>query len=172
MQQIFDALQALLGGVLRLALWALMAVLALFMLMNIVAFWWASFHWYRTLETFSIAAFLPDVALFFLLFLAVAAVLPDEIPEGRFSLEEFYWREAPYFWTLNILTVILIILHLGPRNNPGDWRGFLIGEAENMFFVVIMIGLLVTRRAWYHYTVIAMILVMVGGDYLVETIKA
>ena len=33
MQQIFDALQALLGGVLRLALWALMAVLALFMLM-------------------------------------------------------------------------------------------------------------------------------------------
>ena len=41
-----------------------------------------------------------------------------------------------------------------------------------MFFVVIMIGLLVTKRAWYHYTVIGMILVMVGGDYLVETIKA
>ncbi|MEN9886919.1 MAG: hypothetical protein RL758_1497 [Pseudomonadota bacterium] len=33
MQQIFDALQALLSGVLRLAVWALMAVLALFMLM-------------------------------------------------------------------------------------------------------------------------------------------
>ncbi len=147
-------------------------ILALFMLMNIVAFWWASFHWYRELDNFSIGAFLPDLALFLLLFLAVAAVLPDEIPEGRFSLKEFYWREAPYFWSLNILTVVLIIIHTGPRNNPGDWRGFLLGELENIFFVVMMIGLLMTRRAWYHYAVIASIIVMVGGDYLVETIKA
>lgn len=148
-------------------------VLALFMLLNIVAFWWASFNWYRTLDDFSIGAFLPDVALFYLLFLAVAAVLPDEIPPGRFSLREFYFREARYFWSLNILTVILIIAHIGPRNNlDGDWRAYLLGELENFFFVFIMIGLLITKRAWYHYAVIAIIMILVGGDYLVQTINS
>jgi hypothetical protein len=56
--------------------------LAFFMLMNVIAFWWASFSWYRELGDFSIGAFLPDVALFVLLFLGVAAVMPDENP-GR-----------------------------------------------------------------------------------------
>ena len=60
--------------------------LAFFMLMNIIAFWWASFNWYRELGDFSISDFLPDVAVFVFVFLGAAAVLPDEIPEGRLSL--------------------------------------------------------------------------------------
>ena len=71
------------------------------------------------------------------------------------------------------VTVILIIVHVGPRLDPArDWRAFLGEELENIFFVLMMVGLLVTKRAWYHYAVIGIIFVLVGGDYLVETIKS
>lgn len=67
-------------------------LLALYMLLQVIATWWATFNWYRKLAEFTIGAFLPDVAMFVVLFLATAAVLPDEIPEGRFSLRKYYFR--------------------------------------------------------------------------------
>ena len=147
--------------------------LALFMLTNIIAFWWASFNWYRELGDYSIGAFLPDVALFLLLFLGAAAVMPDEIPEGRFSLKDFYFREARYFWSLMILFVIMIIVLVDPRGQPnGDWRAFLDNSAKNIFGLALMIPLLVTKRAWVHYSVIVVIMLMVGSDFLVETIRS
>jgi hypothetical protein len=147
--------------------------LALFMLTNIIAFWWASFNWYRELGDYSIGAFLPDVALFLLLFLGAAAVMPDEIPEGRFSLKDFYFREARYFWSLMIPFVIMIIVHVDLRDEPSvDWRAFLGSSAKNIFSLALMIPLLVTKRAWVHYSVIVVIMLMVGSDFLVETIES
>ena len=141
--------------------------LALFMLMNVITFWWASFNWYRELGDFSVGAFLPDVALFVLLFLGVAAVLPDEIPESGFSLKDFYFREARYFWSIMIMMVILIIVYIDPRYSGGEGS-----QLENIFGVVLMVALLVTKRPWVHYLVIAFILLTVGSDYLVETIRS
>ena len=147
--------------------------LALFMLMNIIAFWWATFNWYRELGDYSIGAFLPDVALFTLLFLGAAAVMPDEIPDGRFSLKDFYFREARYFWSLMVLFVIMIIVHVDQRNEPNaDWRTFLGSSAKNLFGLALMIPLLMTKRAWVHYSVIIVIMLMVGSDFLVETIES
>ena len=147
--------------------------LAFFMLMNIVAFWWATFNWYRELRDFSIGAFLPDVALFVLLFLGAAAVMPDEIPDGRFSLKDFYFREARYFWSLMMLLVVVIIFHVDPRSEPaGDWRAFLGASFKNILSLPLMALLVVTKRAWVHYSVIALIIVMTGSDFLVQTIKS
>ena len=149
-------------------------VLAVFMLTNIIAFWWASFNWYRELGgDYSIGAFLPDVALFLLLFLGSAAVMPDEIPGGRFSLKDFYFREARYFWSLMILFVILIIVHVDLRDAPSpDWRAFLGSSGKNIFGLALMMPLLVTKRAWVHYSVIVVIMLMVVSDFLVATIES
>ena len=50
---------------------------ALFVLLNIVAFWWACYGWYRSAPNLSVDSFLPDVAMFVLLVLSAAAALPD-----------------------------------------------------------------------------------------------
>lgn len=99
-------------------------------------------------------------------------------PEGRIFARQVagaanVGTSALEVHTAGVLTVILIIAHIGPRNNlDGDWRAYLLGELENFFFVFIMIGLLITKRAWYHYAVIAIIMILVGGDYLVQTINS
>ena len=147
--------------------------LAFFMLMNIIAFWWASFNWYREIGDFSISDFLPDVAVFVFVFLGAAAVLPDEIPEGRLSLRDFYFREARYFWSLQILLVIALIVNAFLRRDPGAGFGaFLVGEFNNIVSLPLLALLLVTKRPWVHYAVIAFIMVMIGSSYLIATISA
>jgi hypothetical protein len=147
--------------------------LAFFMLMNIIAFWWASFNWYREIGDFSISDFLPDVAVFVFVFLGAAAVLPDEIPEGRLSLRDFYFREARYFWSLQILLVIALIVNGFLRRDPGAGFGaFLAGEINNIVGLALMALLLVTKRPWIHYAVIAFTMVTVGSMYLIATISA
>ena len=147
--------------------------LAFFMLMNIIAFWWASFNWYREIGDFSISDFLPDVAVFVFVFLGAAAVLPDEIPEGRLSLRDFYFREARYFWSLQILLVISLIVNAYLRRDPGaEFGAFLAGELNNIVGLALMALLLVTKRPWIHYAVIAFTMVTVGSMYLIATISA
>ena len=142
-------------------------VLALFMLLQVVGTWWASFQWYRKLGEFTIGAFLPDVAIFVLLFLATAAVLPDEIPEGRFSLKEYYFREGPHFWSIMILWVIVIIV-TGIIQMPrgSTVQGAFGFQGVNICYVLLMIPLLKTKRAWIHYSVIAILFVFNVIDYL------
>ena len=147
--------------------------LAFFMLMNIIAFWWASFNWYRELGDLTISAFLPDLALFVLLFLAAAAVLPDSIPEGRFSLRDFYFREARYFWSLLLLMVIVIMVHAFLRRDPGLGLGtFLTGELNNILSLPLLAALLLSKRPWIHYVAAGIIIMTVTSSYLIATIKA
>src|SRR5688500_20196743 len=80
--------------------------LALFMLMNGITFWWASFNWYRELSDFTVGAFLPAVALFVRLFRGGAAVLPDEIPASGFWLKGFYFRGARSVWSIVVVMVL------------------------------------------------------------------
>ena len=146
--------------------------LAFFMLINIIAFWWASFNWYRELGDLTISAFLPDVALFVLLFLGAAAVLPDKIPEGRFSLRDFYFREARYLWSLLFLMVIVIMVHAFLRRDPGlGFGAFLAGEINNIVGLPLLAALLLSKRPWIHYVAAGIIMVMVGSSYLIATIR-
>ena len=157
----------------RVAWHWLTPALAFFMLMNIIAFWWASFNWYRELGDFTISAFLPDVALFVLLFLGAAAVLPDEIPEGRFSLRDFYFREARYFWSLQFLMVIVIMVHAFLQRDSGVGFGtFLAGELNNIVGLPLLAALMLSKRPWIHYVASGIILVTVGSSYLIATMRA
>lgn len=141
--------------------------LALYMLLQVIAIWWASFRWYRNLGDYTIGAFLLDVALYVFLFLATAAVLPDEIPEGRFSLKEYYFREARYFWSLMILWLVAIIVPWIIELPRGTTvQAALAYQRGNIFYVMLMIPLLITKRAWVHYSVIAILFVLTVIDYL------
>lgn len=141
--------------------------LALYMLMQVIATWWATFQWYRNLGDYTIGAFLPDVAVFVLLFMATAAVLPDKIPEGRFSLKEYYFREAPYFWSImNLYAIAFIVTWTISMPAGGSWPNFLAYQGENLFCVLLMVVLVITKRVWIHYSVIAILSLLAARDYL------
>jgi hypothetical protein len=141
--------------------------LALYMLLQVTAVWWASFRWYRKLGDFTIGAFLLDVALYASLFLATASVLPDEIPDGRFSLKEYYFREARYFWSVMILwTIAIIVPWIIEMPRGSTVQAALAYQGQNIFYVLLMIPLLITKRAWVHYSVVAILFVLNVIDYL------
>ena len=60
--------------------------LAFFMLLNILAVWWASYLWYATKLELRMMEFLPDLAILVLTYLAAAAALPDDIPSDGLDL--------------------------------------------------------------------------------------
>lgn len=141
--------------------------LAVYMLVQVLATWWATFQWYRKLDNFTIGDFLPDVAVFVSLFLVTAAVLPDEIPEGRFSLREYYFREAPYFWSLMSLFAIANIVTATIAMPAGSsWRTFVTYQGDNLFCLLLGVALIVTRRAWIHYLVIAILSIDAARAFL------
>jgi hypothetical protein len=132
--------------------------LSLVMLLEIVLFWWSSFHWYRTAAEMSIGKFLPDLALFIVLFLAVAAVLPDEVPASGLSLRRHYFDTAPYFWALMILMAIIVVFAVGPRNAPDASLSALIGNQwPNLALAAAMIPLTFTTRPWLHMGFVALL---------------
>jgi hypothetical protein len=132
--------------------------LALVMLLETVLFWWGSFHWYQTARELSIGTFLPDLGLFLLLFLAVAAVLPDEVPADGLSLRRHYFSTAPYFWTLMVLMAVLVIFGLG-RRHAGDPSlvAIIEGQWPNVALAIAMVPLIFTRRPWLHMGFVALL---------------
>ena len=89
------------------------------------------------------------------------------------SLRDFYFREVRYFWSLQILLVIALIVHAFLRRDPGAGFGaFLVGELNNIISLPLLALLLVTKRPWVHYAVIAFTMAMVGSSYLITTISA
>lgn len=124
--------------------------LALFMLLTVVATWWAAYGWYRNRTTIEVVEFLPDLAILLLTYLAAAAVLPDEVPAEGIDLREFYLRTASYFWALNALLLLLIIIALGPRYaGSTDPIAIMKLEADNLIILAIVIGLIFVRRPWF-----------------------
>ena len=132
--------------------------LALVMLLETVLFWWASFHWYRATSQISIGMFLPDLALFLLLFLAVAAVLPDEVPAAGLSLRQHYFSTAPHFWTLMVLMSLLVAFGPGRRYvaDP-SFLALLKGQWQNLALGVAMVPLIFTKRPWLHMAFVALL---------------
>jgi hypothetical protein len=132
--------------------------LALVMLLEIVLFWWGSFHWYRTAAHMSIGKFLPDLLLFILLFLAVAAVLPDEVPADGLSLRKHYFATAPYFWTLMVLMAFIVVFAVGPRYAPGaSLPELLLAQWQNIALAAAMALLIFIRRPWLHMGFVALL---------------
>lgn len=125
--------------------------LALFMLLNVTAVWWASYIWYAGKSDLRMLEFFPDLAILMLNYLAAAAVLPDEIPAAGLDLRGFYFETAPYFWFLNALLLFAIIVVLGPRYTGGtDVVAIATAQADNLAILVAAVALIFVRRAWFH----------------------
>jgi hypothetical protein len=148
-------------------------LLAVLMLFITVSYWWASFYWHAGARTLTIAAFLPDLLRVLLLFLAVAATLPDEVPAGGIDLRAFYFERARYIWTVQTLNVALsIAINLGQTPPAASAWGWLVGIGFNGLLLVAFPVLIVTRRAWAHGLVIVGTFVISAGINLVERIGA
>lgn len=132
--------------------------LAVVMLLETVLFWWGAFQWYRGATAITIGTFLPDLVLFLLLFLAVAAVLPDEVPAAGLSLREHYFSSASYFWTLMTLLGLLVVFVLGRRYSVGTpLPAMLAAQWPNLALTALMAALVFVRRPWLHKAVVALL---------------
>jgi hypothetical protein len=134
--------------------------LALQMLLLTVSFWWVSHNWYQGVRTMSVAEFLPDLAVFMLLFLTVAAVLPDDVPKTGIDLRAYYLSSSRYVWTLIALSLasstLLIALRF-PVENAGP-LAWLAARGDNLAVAAAAAVPIFTRRVWVHGLVIALIL--------------
>lgn len=146
--------------------WLIFAV-ALMVLLNLVAVWWVTLLWYGGLKNMSISGYLPDLAILLVLFLATAAILPDEVPAEGIDLRAFYLSNASYFWTLWAILVALVIVVLGPRYLPNvDWWTFLKEEIPNLTVLGGAIILARTKRYWLHALIVTAMLGYTAWDYL------
>ena len=68
---------------------------ALQVLLNLIAAWWVTLLWYGGIKDLKIASYLPDLAMLLILFLAAAAVLPDEVPADGLACETSTSRTRP-----------------------------------------------------------------------------
>ena len=141
--------------------------LALFMLLNIVAVWWASYLWYDGKTGLRIVEFLPDLAMFLLTYLIAAAVLPDEVPAEGIDLRDHYFRTAPYFWSLNAFVLALEIVVLGARYT-GSHDPITISkeQSDNLVLFALVVALIFVRRPWFHALAIIFIVGSTALDYL------
>jgi hypothetical protein len=141
--------------------------LAFFMLLNILAVWWASYLWYATKLELRMVEFLPDLAILVLTYLAAAAALPDDIPSDGLDLKDYYFRTAPHFWSLNALLLALAIVILGPRYTHGfDIMVIAKEQVANIVLLALAIALIFVRRPWFHALAIAYIVGSTAWDYL------
>jgi hypothetical protein len=140
--------------------------LALFVLLNLLGTWWASFGWYRSSPNLSVVGFLPDVAIFILVYLSAAAVLPDEVPPEGIDLRTFYFARARYFWIVQLLIVACVILFVGPRYAPEGWRAVVANQTANLLSIPVLLLLAFNRRPWLHRILVPMFLIYAVSNYL------
>lgn len=131
---------------------------ALFVLLNIVAFWWACYGWYRFAPNLSVDSFLPDVAMFVLLVLSAAAALPNEVPTEGVDLRRFYFGRARYFYSLQVALLALLVVDLGPRYARGGWLVVVGDQWDNLAMIGLCLILIFTRRYSVHALALALLL--------------
>jgi hypothetical protein len=131
--------------------------LALLMMLNLVGIWWGTYSWYMRVEHFSIRAFLPDIVMLMLNFLAAAAALPDEVPAEGLDLRVHYWRVARYFWTIMAIVHVLILIFVAPRMAAGPMSApeFLRDQAGTLALLAASLLAIFVRRAWLHGLILA-----------------
>jgi len=68
--------------------------------------WWAARD--KTLVDATVFTRLPSATELFLLYLACAAALPDEVPETGIDLREFYFSRRQQYWSIVGATALLV----------------------------------------------------------------
>ena len=135
--------------------WVPLAI-ALFGLLLIVSYWWSAFYWYEQAERLSVAAFLPDLAQFVVLFLVLAASLPDEVPAEGLDLKAWYRDNAATYWTLATLSLLLDIV-VGGARTVGPDGGLLelaYAKLNDLLLLPVVIALIFVRKFAFHAAVV------------------
>lgn len=127
-------------------------LVALNMLLLTVSYWWMAFNWYQTSQGLTVADFLPTLTQFVVLFLLVAASLPDDVPPEGINLCEWYFANSKIYWTMAIVSLILDTVvggvhSLGPGDGIVDWLSL---KANNLILLPFTIAMIVYRKMWYH----------------------
>jgi hypothetical protein len=97
-----------------------------------------------------------------LVFMAAAAILPDEVPDDGIDLEAFYFSERAYIWTAVLLSGFAN-LAINALDRPerftfatDDGVRYLLGSA---FLLALNLPLIRSRNPWVHAACIAAMLV-------------
>lgn len=127
-------------------------LVALSMLLLTVSYWWMAFNWYQASQGLTVADFLPTLAQFVVLFLLVAASLPDEVPPEGVDLREWYFANSKIYWTMAMLSLLLDIIVGGTHElGPGDGIVDLLRiKANDLLLLPFTIAMIVYRKIWYH----------------------
>ena len=140
---------------------------AIFTALNIIVVWWATYGWDQRAPNITMLDFVPYFILLMLLFLTAAAALPEEVPAEGIDLRDFYFSRSRYFWTLNLLQLLIVAIAILPRQVPaGDWQALAFSQAENLPHIIGAAILIVTKRLWVHRLLVGAFLASLVFDYV------
>jgi hypothetical protein len=131
--------------------WLPLAV-ALFALLLTVSYWWLSFDAAKAVANPTVADFLPTLARFVVLFLLVAASLPDDVPAEGLDLRAWYLDNARLYWTLATISLLLDIFVDGARviEPGGGIADLLRAKFNDLVILPFLVAMIFVRRLWYH----------------------
>jgi hypothetical protein len=106
--------------------------------------------WFARDEEVHFPRVLASTGLLVLLFLAVAAALPDEVPEEGLDLRAYYFENRRHFWGLMaiFMSVQTVIIAVNPVNQSAS--DFLLIVAQDAAVAVVCVSLIFIRQAWWH----------------------
>ena len=148
----------------------LVPLLATYMLLVIVAFWWGSYTWLLHLRALSMGQFLPTLLAAITIFLLTAAILPDEVPEDGLDLKTWYLQNFRQIWILASLALFLVILFYGEgRITTVDAAvSFAKSQWDDLALLAGSVALVFTKRLRVHelYVVVAVLAMAYSASWL------
>jgi hypothetical protein len=148
--------------------WLPLASAALVLLL-VLQFWWQFRMLEYVAEVWSYyAAFLVIAASLVGMFLLASAALPDRVDGQAFSLEDYYFENARYFWFLFVSFLLLsVVMQLMPVGfvflSGGNVKPVLVllGISGNLLAIVLFSSLAMVRNRTYHAVVVPLIFIFV-----------
>ena len=126
--------------------------------------WWRLFGSADPAPYLTLGGFLPLAAQLLVLYLLNAAALPDEVPPDGLDLRAFYEANAPYFWTLFGVHVVILVgvrtvqfASAGPTADGAGFAGLLL---TNLAALASFVVLATVRRRWVHVATVAVLVVL------------
>lgn len=127
---------------------------ALTLMFFTIEMWWGVGSWTVPGKPVTVGAFLPFLGGLILLYLICGAALPDEVPEQGLDLRDFYFANAPFFWTLFTVLIGQFVLVRVGRNlayaGLDATIAVLPAVVPNLLLIVLTASLIRVKRSWWH----------------------
>lgn len=130
----------------------------------ILNLWWGLYRAFAQTTEITFVEFLPHVFMLLALFLAAAAVFPDEkLPQGA-SLRDFYLDNRTQFWGLVAAYLVLVIINVGYSGVQQGWdlETHLERARDNLIGIGCCLVVMWSRRMIFHWAMMALTLVVIS----------